>query len=699
MKKFFKILLCFFVVYCNLSIVFAKMTYKNSEKQNLFFKTNQDIKVKLTVSEADIKTFNKSVDLLEKGKWVDALSWADSIKSENLKDAMVEYVLWKKYSKLTNKDVELEFSNLLNFILTHQYLPNITYLKGKAENMYIDNNIPYQFVENYFNQIKPISTRTAIYLLKDKMKNIDNNDNGEFISDIVNTFYDYNFEYTNLNNFLNTFGKYLNETNYAHKVEELIWDKDFDKAQELIKRLNANNRILYSGIIEINKNPKYINNILRSIPRNLRNNELLLYTRFIYEHKNKNSRNALKILLSLTDKTSHPEKWWVYQKYYAREAIRKKNYKEAYFLSVNTNLPKNKADYSESQWMSGWIALSFLKDPKTAYYHFYNMYDSVNYPISKSRAAYWAGRAMEDDNNIQEAIKWYNIASGYPLYFYGQLSFHAKNELLSIPSLTDKNPLPLPPKFTKEEEIKALENNIVKLAYLMAKCGENKRDYTELFKIAINSAETKGEKSAMFEIIKNTEDEQLITQLAKYLTYKDVYFVDNLFPVLNIINLENPNSNLVHSIIKQESGFHVSAESKVGATGFMQLMPATAKDVAKRMNLRYNKNALRTNPAYNILLGSYYINSLIKQFDGSQILAIASYNAGPSPVKRWINDYGDPREMNDIKDIVNWIELIGYSETRNYVQRIIEGSIVYEYILENVNASNKNSELEKNVNS
>ena len=697
MGKIFKFLIVLIFLCCNTRLVFAKLTYNNTEKQNLFFKTNEDIKIRLSVSDADVKTFNKSVALLEKGKWEEALSWADSIKSENLKEAMVEYVLWKKYSKLSPKAVESEFSNLIDFILTHQYLPNISSLKGKAENMYVDNKIPYQFVENYFNQVKPISTRAMIYLLKDKLRNSEDKNNPQLVSEIVNSFYTYNFKSGNLNTFLATFGSYLNEGNYAHKVEELLWKNDVENAEQLIKLLGTENRTLYSGIIEINKNPRYINNILRSIPKNLRKNELLLYTRFMYEYNNKNSKDALKILLSLTDKTRHPEKWWVYQKFYARKAIKNKNYSEAYFLTVNTNLPKNSYDYVEAQWMAGWVALSFLKDPKTAYYHFYNMYNNAEYPINKSSGAYWAGRAMEEDGNNLEAIKWYDIASKYSIYFYGQLSLHAKNELLNIPSLTDKSPLPQPPTFTKEEEELALDNNIVKLAYLMAKCGDSKVQYSRLFLTAINSAKTKGEMSAIFEIIKNTEDERLIMQLAEHLTYKDVYFVDNLFPVLNIINFENPNSNLVHSIIKQETGFRVSAESPVGATGFMQLMPSTAKSVAQAMNLKYNEVSLKRNPAYNILLGSYYINSLIKDFDGSQILAIASYNAGPSAVRRWMKNYGDPRKMSSIKDIVDWIELIEYSETRNYVQRIIESSIVYEYILEKINLNLKNFRVEENV--
>ena len=674
-----------------LNISHANLSYKNDadDNKNIFFKTNQDIKLKLQVDQADVKTFNKTVDLLNKDRWEDALSWADSIKSEHLKDAMVEYVLWKKYTDLPQSSAESEFNNLLNFIQTHQYLPNIGTLKRKAESMYLNQDIPYQFAKNYFSNIKPLSTKVAIKNLIAKVNEAEDKNNKELSQEIENTFYNYNFTGNELNDFLFNFSPYLNENIYAKKTEILLWDKKYTEAKLIMKNLDKKYNTLYSGIIKINQNPKYINNILRTIPNNLRNNDLLLYTRFVYEHKRKNYNDALKILLNKDNNSLRPDKWFVYQKYYARDLIKDKEYKDAYYLASNNNLKPGTEDYAESQWLSGWISLVFLNKPKDAYKHFYAMYDAVNYPVSKSRAAYWAGRSMESDNNIEEAVKWYDVASNYTLYFYGQLSLHAKNELLGIPSLISKNPLPEPPQFTKQEETNVLNNNVVKMAYLLAKYGNSKNDSYKLFLSAINSANSKGEMSAIFEIAKSTNQEELIGKLAKQLTYKDVYFVDNLYPLLNIINLENPNSHLVHSIIKQESGFHISARSHVGATGFMQLMPQTAKSVARQMKLTYNLRELRTNPAYNILLGSYYINSLIKQFDGSQVLAIASYNAGPGAVNRWIRDYGDPRNMNDIKDIVNWMELISYAETRNYVQRIIENSIVYEYVLEKFNYNNQ----------
>ena len=690
MQVFIRILLIVFIAFSN--SVFAETKNTNKTNKNLFFKINDEIKLRLEISPADVKTFKRTERLIKQKNWIEALSWADSIKSENLKDTMVDYVLWKKYTNINMSMANDEFSNLLIFIETHQYLPNITDLKIKAESMYLVKKIPYDFVEDYFNKVKPLSAKTATKILISKVKKNNNVVDDKLKKEIIDVFYNYDFSNKEMDDFLDLFSDYLVEDNYAEKVERLLWEKKYIKANYLMNNFSNANRILYSAIMEINKNPRYINNILRSIPKHLRENELLLYTRFVYLHKNGNKREAQNILLSLNSNLKNPEKWWTYQKYYAREFLKDKDYKKAYFLAVNNNLKANTLEYAEAQWFAGWMALSFLERPKDAYYHFYNMYNSVSYPISKSRGAYWAGRAMEADNNLKEAIKWYEMASKYPLYFYGQLSFHAKNELLNTPSLLNSTPLPEKPTFNKQDEENVLNNDIVKIAYLISKSKGEKKDYRDLFLTAIKTFNTKGELSALFEVIKGTGDESLITKSAKQLTYKDVYFVDNLFPILNIINLENPNSHLVHALIKQESGFHISAESNVGAIGFMQLMPETAKQVAKSMNLKYNPQTLKTNPAYNILLGSYYINSLIKQFNGSQVLAIASYNAGPKATQKWIKQFGDPRKMSNIKEVVDWMESIGYSETRNYVQRIIEGSIVYEYILEKNNESVVKSE-------
>jgi len=142
-----------------------------------------------------------------------------------------------------------------------------------------------------------------------------------------------------------------------------------------------------------------------------------------------------------------------------------------------------------------------------------------------------------------------------------------------------------------------------------------------------------------------------------------------------------PFQHLILAIIRQESEFDSRANSYVGAKGLMQIMPGTAKLVAKNLKTTYSKNLLTTDPTYNIKLGTYYFNSLLDDYDGVYPFAIGAYNAGPNRIKRWIKRYGDPNR-GEI-DFVNWIELIRFKETRNYVQRVIENINVYKYILNN----------------
>ena len=190
-----------------------------------------------------------------------------------------------------------------------------------------------------------------------------------------------------------------------------------------------------------------------------------------------------------------------------------------------------------------------------------------------------------------------------------------------------------------------------------------------------------GEIAELIEVVQTLNNDRLLVALSKLASYKSVFFIDNLFPILRMVKKNDPNIALIHAIIKQESGFIVQAESVVGAVGFMQIMPATAQVLCKQMKITYNKYKLQHDPQYNITLGSFYINQLIKQFNGSKILAIASYNAGPNATNRWIKEFWDPRDSTSMENVIDWMECITYKETRNYVQRILENLVVYEYKL------------------
>tara|TARA_B100000749_G_C18393439_1_gene451348 strand:+ start:6 stop:803 length:798 start_codon:yes stop_codon:yes gene_type:complete len=166
------------------------------------------------------------------------------------------------------------------------------------------------------------------------------------------------------------------------------------------------------------------------------------------------------------------------------------------------------------------------------------------------------------------------------------------------------------------------------------------------------------------------------------------------FPYDSKINFNNAKQNIDQSLLismaKQESEFFSIAKSRMGAIGILQVMPKTAKLVSKKIGINYNKKLLAKNPNYNIKIASTYLYYLLEQFNGSLVLALASYNAGPTRVTRWIKTYGNPND-EDI-DTIDWIEKIPFKETRNYVQRILENYVVYQKVLQD-----REAEKQKNI--
>jgi soluble lytic murein transglycosylase len=151
---------------------------------------------------------------------------------------------------------------------------------------------------------------------------------------------------------------------------------------------------------------------------------------------------------------------------------------------------------------------------------------------------------------------------------------------------------------------------------------------------------------------------------------------DYLFPVISLPPGGKVEPAFVLGLIRQESAFNAQAQSPAGALGLMQLMPDTAAQMARKMNIAKFKTArLTADPKFNVTLGRAYLDNLVDRFDGSYLLATAAYNAGPGRVRQWIDQYGDPRAADT--DVVDWIESIPFDETRNYVQRVMENLQVY----------------------
>ena len=333
-------------------------------------------------------------------------------------------------------------------------------------------------------------------------------------------------------------------------------------------------------------------------------------------------------------------------------------------------------DYAAAEWMSGWISLSFLNDPILAIEHFENFYNNVSYPISLSRGAYWLGRSYEKLNKDDLKNKWYLEASKYLTTYYGQLAFLKINPDESFElSLEQK----------VDNDYKAMFENkgLVKIVYLLNELNRDKYTKHILRHLALDNIE-KGSEILAAELATNISRYDFAIQISKLASYEKRFLNNYNYPIIGTPKIINgrkiPETPFILSIIRQESEFDMSANSSAGARGLMQLMTYTARLVAKQAKLPYSKSRLTTDPEYNINLGSHYIAGLILEYDGSYPFAIAAYNAGPKRVKYWKKLNKNPQK-NQI-DYVDWIELIKFRETRNYVQRVLENYNVYRYIVE-----------------
>lgn len=677
------------------SLIFLTLNFSNSyaikyEKANLIWKD---------FNKSDIDNLQKINNLIKDKKFDKALKLAKTYKLSKANlyvnnfsfyDSVINVILWKKYSEIDKKD-EILFDDISRFIIDNPFYPNIYSLKKSAEKIAARQDITFNVSKQYFNRNSPISLSAKLKLLESRIEylKIANLNQEELVKEreeirqmISDIWIDEDFSLDKEEEYLKNYNVYLNEFDHINRIDRLLWQSKFSQAKRIMDLVNDDYQRLFVAIVKISKYPKYINNIILAVPRNLRNNEGLLYRQALW-YKAKDKINKLvKLVSALPKQSQHPEKWWKIRHLYAREMLKEDKYSDAYALVKNHNLSPKDKNFWEAQWTSGWIALRFAKKPVDAFERFKKLYDNVVQPVTLSRASYWAAMSAQAMGDEKLALKWYKIATKYPIFFYGQLAIH-KLRVLDPFNATNATILPKEPEITKYDLIKLNKIQPLQIAFILYNIGEEK-SASYIFEELIMASKSKTEIAAIMSFIKEFGDMSFDVKISRTASKKDVFFIRDKFQIIDEI-ADDEYAPLVHAIVKQESGFAPMAVSRVGALGYMQLMPATAKLVAKDLGIRYSKRKLSRDIKYNVRLGSFYIKKLIDRFDGSELLAIASYNAGPNNAKRWINEFYDPRQTKDLDKVVDWIELITYSETRNYVQRIMENLIVYKYLMSRQN--------------
>ncbi|MER2537323.1 MAG: lytic transglycosylase domain-containing protein [Rhizobiaceae bacterium] len=363
-----------------------------------------------------------------------------------------------------------------------------------------------------------------------------------------------------------------------------------------------------------------------------------------------------------------PDAWWIERRVLSRELLDKGDARNAYRVAAAhaAESPVNQAD---AEFHAGWYALRALKDAKAAQKHFARIAEVAEGPISRSRAYYWQGRAAEAGGG-GDAKGYYRRAAAYGTTFYGQLAAERigdrkLNVAYPSPSASDRAT------FTSREAVTAIARLEQAGRATLAD-----RIYMEL----AGELKSPGELAQLAAMAERRGNHFLALKVGKIAAGRGLDIGALSHPVGAIpatADISGSGKALAYAIARQESEFNISAVSSAGALGLLQLMPGTAQQVAKKSGVPFSKARLTTDAGYNAMLGANYLGEQIGRFNGSYILTFIGYNAGPSRASQWVGRYGDPRGK-DIDTVVDWIERIPFTETRSYVQRVMENYQVYK---------------------
>jgi soluble lytic murein transglycosylase len=366
------------------------------------------------------------------------------------------------------------------------------------------------------------------------------------------------------------------------------------------------------------------------------------------------------------------DQWWVERRLVARKLLDAGDYKLAYETANDAAPPINENYRSEQQFTAGWIALRFLHEPAVALAHFARIADGVTNPITLGRSYYWQGRAAEAAARQQEARTYYETAAHFPTAYYGQLA-RARLGLDEVALRV----VPEPP-----ADLQGLE---IARAFEILYAVDARDVVASMAADLADKANDSAALATLAEIARHHDDARTMLLIGKAAVGRGFPFEQYAFPDFGVPAFDQIGPEVercvVYSIVRQESAFNPKVVSSANALGLMQVTPAAGRDTAKRFNVTFDQRRLISDVVYNAQLGTAELGNDIASWRGSYILAFVAYNAGPRRAKEWIDQYGDPRDPK--VDPIDWIERIPLSETRNYVQRVLENMQVYRARLNN----------------
>jgi soluble lytic murein transglycosylase len=455
------------------------------------------------------------------------------------------------------------------------------------------------------------------------------------------------------------------------RLETLLWDGRRAEAARMLPRVNTDLQALAKARLGLQGEAKGVTALIDALPKAQADDPGLAHDRFIWRMKRDAYDDALEMILQRStsaEALGRAEAWADRRAILARWLLRQGRPKEAYTVAANHFIPPGgggASDYADLEFLSGFIALRRLDDPARALTHFQNLLAAVKTPISLARAHYWIGRA--EDALGRDATASFQAAARHQTAFYGLLAAERLGLTLDAGLLAS----PATPDW---QGAAFRQSSVLAAAELLLKAG----DLTLAKRFLLHLAESQDETglAQMADMVTDWGQPHLEVLIAKAAAERGLILPDAYYPIPAFVpDGLSVSRALALAIARRESEFDPAARSSADARGLMQVLPGTAKLMAGKLGKTYDAGKLTSDPAYNVAMGAAYLAEMAEEFGPSVALIASGYNAGPGRPRRWIGEFGDPREQD--VDVVDWIETIPFAETRTYVMRVAEGVVIY----------------------
>ena len=619
----------------------------------------------MSITKDDYAEFYEIFKNLNNNKYSDK-EISNLVKKYNYSNVLTHKII--SWYLLRSNETKPELSEMHHFLVNNQDWPDTEKIRKKIENYIIMGPIEDAFVVDYFKTFPPLSGDGYLAYSISKFKSQEYKE--------AKVFYDYAWHMMKLTaeakqSFINYCNICISRDDNIKRFDRMLYLGDLNEINEVSKFIGTE----YESLATIAGNLKNKKNVTANdfykIESYFKNNSSFHYLKINWLNKKNNTKKTYeyfnKYKNTLTIK--NPTLWGVQAEILGRSLIKEKKYREAYEVMSLRNTEENQI-FSNLEFLKGWISLRIFNDTFKSTSHFKKIYELSPSDENMSMALYWIAENYSILGDPDEEIRYLSESASFSDTFYGLISLNKLNRNNRSLLIIDDYDQPNPQENVDLEKIIAVELLVaIDKKYLAAKfinkVFEDDTNYNYANYLA-NLANLKHLPQTSIKIAKKTGVDRIK--------------INHLYPIVDFpINGREKEAKyspkeLIYSIIRQESEFSSEAVSYSGAIGMMQIMPSTAKMLSRQEKLKYDLNKVLEDSSYNVQLGSRYIFDLVKEFDGSYIRAISSYNAGPNRIKQW-------NKNNTTDNVLDWIELIPFKETRYYVKNVLRNVQFYRILL------------------